>query len=67
MTANPTWSTACPDWGTRLVKRQSIIPPAIFASEAERALAIFKKLQIELSDWLQIGSTKTALVYGKPE
>ncbi|MBU3577990.1 hypothetical protein [Polynucleobacter sp. UK-Kesae-W10] len=33
----------------------------------KRADKFFKKLQIELSDWLQIGSTKTALVYGKPE
>jgi hypothetical protein len=27
----------------------------------------FKMLQIELKDWLEVGSTKTALVYGKPE
>jgi hypothetical protein len=24
-------------------------------------------LQFELESWLEIGSTKTALVYGKPE
>jgi hypothetical protein len=24
-------------------------------------------LQIELANWLEIGSTKTALIYGKPE
>lgn len=46
MTTNPTWSTSCPDWGSRLVKRQSIIPPPVFANEGERALAIFKRLQI---------------------
>jgi len=27
----------------------------------------FKKLQLELADCLEIGSTKTALIYGKPE
>ncbi|AKD25148.1 hypothetical protein CL55_00008150 [Polynucleobacter duraquae] len=32
-----------------------------------RADKFFKKLQVELEDWLEIGSTKTALVYGKPE
>jgi hypothetical protein len=32
-----------------------------------RADKFFKKLQIELASWLEIGSTKTALVYGKPE
>jgi hypothetical protein len=33
----------------------------------KRADKFFKKLQIELADWLEIGSTKTALIYGKPE
>ena len=33
----------------------------------KRADKFFKKLQLELSDWLEIGSTKTALIYGKPE
>ena len=33
----------------------------------KKADKFFKKLQIELSDWLEIGSTKTALIYGKPE
>lgn len=33
----------------------------------KRADKFFKKLQIELANWLEIGSTKTALVYGKPE
>ena len=33
----------------------------------KRADKFFKKLQVELEDWLEIGSTKTALVYGKPE
>ena len=39
-------TTACPDWAERLTSGRSIIPPPIFASEAERALAIFKELKI---------------------
>ena len=46
MGARPAWSTACPDWGERLRAGRSIIPPPIFASEAERALAIFKELRV---------------------
>jgi len=33
----------------------------------KRADAFFSELQFELEKWLEIGSTKTALVYGKPE
>lgn len=40
------WTTACTDWEDRLVSRKSIIPPPIFASEAEEALAIFKALRV---------------------
>ena len=40
------WTTACIDWKSRLVNRQSIIPPPIFANEAESALAIFKALKV---------------------
>jgi phage terminase large subunit-like protein len=40
------WSTACPDWADRLVAGKSIIPPPIFESEAEQALAIFKQLRV---------------------
>ena len=46
MGASPQWSTACLDWGDRLKAGRSIIPPPIFASEAERALAIFKELRV---------------------
>lgn len=41
-----THSTACLDWAERLIARKSIIPPPIYASEAEYALAIFKRLQV---------------------
>ena len=37
------------------------------AKAHKRANKFFKALQHELADWLEIGSTKTALVYGKPE
>lgn len=37
------------------------------AKAHKRADKFFKKLQVELANWLEIGSTKTALVYGKPE
>lgn len=40
------WTTACTDWEARLVGRRSIIPPPIFASEAEEALEIFKALRV---------------------
>lgn len=40
------WTTACPDWGRRLVARESIIPPPIYPDQAEQALAIFKQLRV---------------------
>lgn len=40
------WTTSCKDWADRLVARKSIIPPPIFASEAQAALAIFKELRV---------------------
>ena len=42
----PEWTTACPDWADRLKQGRSIIPPPIYASEAEAALAIFKELRV---------------------
>lgn len=46
VTVAPQWSTACPDWGDRLKRRQSIIPPPIYADQAQAALAIFKELRV---------------------
>ena len=40
------WSTACTDWGDRLKRGESIIPPPIFQDEADKALQVFKALRI---------------------
>jgi phage terminase large subunit-like protein len=40
------WTTACPDWESRLIEGRSIIPPPIFPDQAEQALAIFKQLRV---------------------
>ncbi|EEA8679337.1 terminase large subunit [Salmonella enterica subsp. enterica] len=40
------WTTACPEWESLLVEKQSIIPPPIFQDQAEQALGIFKELRV---------------------
>ncbi|MDM2864773.1 terminase large subunit [Citrobacter sp. Cpo073] len=40
------WTTACPEWESLLVAKQSIIPPPIFTDQAEQALSIFKELRV---------------------
>ncbi|MEI9687469.1 terminase large subunit [Kosakonia cowanii] len=40
------WFTACTDWENRLIDGESIIPPPIFADQAEQALSIFRELRV---------------------
>lgn len=42
----PQWTTSCPDWADRLRAGRSIIPPPIYADQAQAALAIFKALRV---------------------
>jgi len=41
------WNTACPDWGRRIVARQSLIAaPPLFKSQAEAGLAVMDQLRV---------------------
>lgn len=42
----PTWTTACPDWESRLRSGASIIPQPIYPDTAARALEVFKSLRV---------------------
>lgn len=42
----PVYSTACPDWGDRLRRGDTIIPPPIYPKQAAQALDIFKELRV---------------------
>lgn len=43
----PVWTTACPDWTTRIVDRLTLAPcPPLFPDQAEEALAVFDDLSL---------------------
>lgn len=40
------WSTAMPDWSSRIVDGRSLCPPPVFPESAEHGLSVFKQLRI---------------------
>lgn len=45
--AEPTWTTACPDWERRIVAGESLIPfEPLYPAEAEDAFSIFNALRL---------------------
>lgn len=47
MSVQPSWSTACPDWKSRIVAKQSLIAfPYLFPHNAEEALDVFGALRL---------------------
>lgn len=42
----PTWTTSLPDWESRIVNRQSIIPDPIFPDQADEAMRVMGELRL---------------------
>jgi len=40
------WSTACPDWGRRILARESLVPPPLFPDQAASALSVMDQLRV---------------------
>lgn len=40
------WSTACPDWGRRILARESLVPPPLFTDQAASALSVMDQLRV---------------------
>lgn len=54
----PAWSTACPDWTTRIVAGQTLTPcKPLFQSSADAGMAVFDQLQM-VSAGLTFGDTR---------
>lgn len=61
----PSWTTACPDWESRIVNRESLIPfDPLFPDEAVMALEVFKKLTlVDVTGSPKMGDVTAQWVY----
>ena len=61
----PHYTTACPDWETRIRKKQSLVPcPAIYPVSADYALRVFKELVLtDVAGFPRIGDITRQWVF----